>query len=69
MSRKIRVAGTCTEVKGGCERGKRPITARMEADAIAVANRKSRQSEYDVQQELESIPTEWTAATTLKTDC
>lgn len=33
-----------------------PITARMEADAIAVANKEiARQSEYDVQQELESI--------------
>ena len=33
-----------------------PITARMEADALAVANKEiARQSEYDVQQELESI--------------
>lgn len=33
-----------------------PITAQMEADALAVANKEiARQSEYDVQQELESI--------------
>ena len=39
---------------GGAKRT--PITARMEADAIAVANKEiARQSEYDVQQELESI--------------